>query len=90
MASVVSPPAAPAANPNVLTVTLSPTFKLVFLSVLGITLLSVVLTCAVWAYGQQMPPGAWKPDSDPLFQALLTTWKLGFGAIIGLVGGKTV
>jgi len=81
---------ASSSRPSTLTVTLSPAFKLVFLSVLGITVLSMVLSCVLWTYGQQLPPGTWEMDKDPLLAACLTTWKLGFGAIIGLLGGKAL
>jgi len=29
-------------------------------------------------------------DAKALFQASATTWKMGFGAIIGLLGGKAI
>jgi hypothetical protein len=33
---------------------------------------------------------AWAPDRDPLFETCTNTWKLGFGVIVALIGGKTV
>ena len=78
-----SPGAGPAPS-QVITVTLTPTFKLIFLSVLGITVLSMVLSCYLWASN---PASA---EKSALMAALMTTWKLGFGAIIGLLGGKAI
>ena len=76
------------ASPTVVTVTLTPAFKLVFLSVLSITVLSIILCCPLVFLTMT------KPDSDPhltaLLEACLTTWKMGFGAIIGLLGGKSL
>jgi hypothetical protein len=69
---------------TILTVTLSPVFKLVFLSVLGITGLSMVVGCSLVGLGIQTQEG------KALFDLCVTTWKLGFGAIIGLLGGKTI
>lgn len=68
--------------PNIATLTLTPVFKLVFLSVLGITILSMILCCPLALLKQSTP------RLDALFEAFATTWKLGFGAIIGLIGGK--
>ena len=76
--------ASPKQSSTTITVTLTPAFKLVFLSVLGITVLSMVLSCYLVA------SGAASEDKTALVQACLTTWKLGFGAIIGLLGGKAI
>jgi hypothetical protein len=61
---------------------LSPKFKLVFLTASVFTLLSFIGTfvCAVWDKDH--------PMLGTLFSTLETTWKIGFGAIIGLIGGK--
>lgn len=72
------------ASSTVLTVTLSPAFKLIFCSVLGITVLSMALGCSLVALGVQTVEG------KALFDLCVTTWKLGFGAIIGLLGGKAI
>lgn len=69
---------------SVFTVTLTPTFKLVFLSALSITILSVILCCPLAILGAETP------EKKALFEACLTTFKLGFGAIIGLLGGKAL
>lgn len=79
---------APQARP-VITMTLTPTFKLVFLAVLGVTVLSMVFGCslAVLAPGPDEQPN---PNLTAAMHACLTTWKLGFGAIVGLLGGKAM
>ena len=70
-------------SPRVTTLTLTPTFKLVFLSVVGITVLAMVLSCYLLS-------GPKSEERTALMNAFLTTWKLGFGAIIGLLGGKAM
>ena len=72
--------------PNIATLTLTPVFKLVFLSVLGITVLSMILCCPLALLNQTTA----LPHVGALFEAFATTWKLGFGAIIGLLGGKSL
>lgn len=85
------------AAPQVVTMTLTPTFKLMFLSVLGLTVLSLLVTCVMMTVGG--PPEIitveGKSRDNPAFghwTAVVTTFestfKLGFGAIVGLVGGK--
>lgn len=77
---------------QVLTVTLTPAFKLIFLSVLAITILSMLLGCyLVLASTESAAGGA--PMSEPekaLMTTCLSTFKLGFGAILGLLGGKAM
>ena len=75
----------PSASPNAttLTVTLSPMFKLVFLSVLGITILSMFITCALVAIHNETDQG------KALFELFASLTKMGFGAMLGLLGGKT-
>jgi hypothetical protein len=76
-------------QPSVITLTLTPTFKLVFLAVLGITVLAMILGCslAMVGFGAKGRPD---PNLTAAMQACITTWKLGFGAIIGLLGGKAM
>jgi len=65
-------------------ITLSPQFKLIFLSVLSLTLLSLIASVVLVLFAK---------DSDEvkrLVETCSTTWKLGFGAMIGLIGGKTI
>jgi hypothetical protein len=71
------------------TVTLTPAFKLVFLSVLGLTILSMMIACPIAIL---LPPSQ-HPQNLQLnivFETCITTFKLGFGAMIGLLGGKAL
>ena len=60
-------------------------FRMVFLSVLGLTVLSL-LTSAALATMVSEP----SEEVKRLIETCSTTWKLGFGAIVGLIGGKTL
>lgn len=57
-------------------------FELVFLTVLGLTLIFLVVSVvlAVWA-----PPTAQVAN---IIDSCSSMYKLGFGAIVGLIGGK--
>ena len=79
-----SPNSAGHQSSSVVTLTLTPAFKLVFVSALCITLLSVIVCCPLAVLG------ASTMEAKALFEACLTTFKLGFGAIIGLLGGKAL
>jgi hypothetical protein len=64
-------------------VTLSPVFTLIFLTVVTFTALSMLISVVL----------AMRAPSDPANQVLaacLDTWKLGVGAIVGLLAGKAV
>jgi hypothetical protein len=64
---------------------ISPGFKLIFITVVTITVLSGV--------GQIVLAGIWlspTPDQQSAFEALDFAWKAGIGAIFGLLGGKAV
>jgi hypothetical protein len=67
---------------TVLTVSLSPAFKLVFLAVLGLTIICLITS---FRAGRPMTK-----DESGLFELGASTFKLGFGAIIGLLGGKAL
>jgi hypothetical protein len=96
--SAVSTPTPPTGDIKL--ITLSPAFKLVFLSVLGITISSMILGCTLAMFVAPVLPGesassgrapvAPSDEMKAVFQLCLTTWKLGFGAIIGLLGGKAL
>jgi hypothetical protein len=64
---------------------LTPAFKLVFISVLVLTVLSIVVSVIL----ALIHPGNEKAGQQVL-EASLTTWKLGFGGLVGLIGGKAL
>jgi hypothetical protein len=74
---------------TVLTVSLSPAFKLVFLAVLGLTIICLITSCAVIGLSFRAGRPMTKDESG-LFELGASTFKLGFGAIIGLLGGKAL
>lgn len=61
----------------------SPQFKLIFFSVMALTVASGV-ACVVLASQSK------GDESKQLVETFSTTWKIGFGAIVGLIGGKSV
>ena len=63
----------------------SPTFKLVFLTLVGLTVLCGVATIALafWVDPARASLGT-------AFEAMSSGWKLGLGAVFGLLGGKAV
>lgn len=65
-------------------VRLAPAFKLAFITATTLTVVS--LAVAVWL--------AIKAEQNDAVKGLVetcsTTWKIGFGAIVGLIGGKTL
>jgi hypothetical protein len=67
-------------------VTLNPAFKLVFCSVLGLTVLSLGVS-VYFALAYDSPPSE---EVKRLIETCSTTWKMGFGAIVGLIGGKAL
>jgi hypothetical protein len=69
---------------TVKTIKVNPTFKLIFLTVVGITILAgavEVLLAGVWT--------APSPNQQSAFEAMGFAWKAGIGAIFGLLSGKT-
>ena len=73
------------AQVEVSTETLSPVFKLVFLSVLGITLLAFAVNVAL-VLAIENP----SDEATGLIETCSTITKAGFGAIVGLIGGKAI
>lgn len=67
---------------TVTSVYISPHFKMILLSVVGLTLLSLGVSLFFSLHGKLT-----QPQSD-LFTTCSTTWKMGFGAVVGLIGGK--
>jgi hypothetical protein len=61
-----------------------PHFKLIFIAVLALTLISLLVMCVVAVSGSDTDA------SKNVLDATSTTFKMGFGAIIGLIGGKAV
>lgn len=73
-------------TPPVGTIQLTPAFKLIFVTVVVLTLFSLV---GVFILVFAAPPGDKLPDRFAQALAMCsTTFQLGFGAIIGLIGGK--
>jgi len=77
-------PASPGLGPPAATLSLTPAFKLIFFSVLGLTVLSLVASFVLVIREQQTE------ETKRLAETCSTTWKLGFGAIVGLIGGKAL
>jgi hypothetical protein len=77
------------AHSTKLTVRLTPAFKLLFLSVLGLTILSLLLGCTLVGItirtAREMTP-----QENVMLDLCTSTFKLGFGTIIGLLGGKAL
>lgn len=71
------------------TVRLSPSFNRIFLSVLGLTVLCLLVGCTL--IGLTMRTGRDMTAQENAMLDLCTSmFKLGFGAIIGLLGGKAL
>lgn len=65
------------------TVIVSPTFKLIFLAVIGLTLF-----CGVAAIALAMLGDGAGANQQAVFNAMNSGWQLGLGAVFGLLGGK--
>ncbi|MHA1381860.1 MAG: hypothetical protein ACTSRG_26110 [Candidatus Helarchaeota archaeon] len=65
-------------------IVLTAEFKLIFLTALGLTLVSLVAGFLI-SFNDPL-----SPSQTNLFQACLTCWKIGFGSIVGLIGGKSI
>ncbi len=66
-------------------VILRPTVKLVFLSVLALTILSLAVSISLAV----MFPSP-SDQIRGLIEMCSTTYKMGFGAVVGLIGGKAI
>ena len=64
-------------------VSISPKFKLIFIADVILAVLSLIIAFAISFYHE--PTDLQKS----LFDTCSTTWKIGFGVLIGLIGGKT-
>ncbi len=65
-------------------VTLTPLFRLTFFSVLALTALSAIACVALSQWGRE------GEETRRLVETFSSTWKLGFGAILGLLSGKAI
>jgi hypothetical protein len=61
----------------------SPTFKLIFLTVVVLTVASAIVATAI-AFATNNS----QPNQQAVFDSMNTAWQLGLGAIFGLLGGK--
>jgi hypothetical protein len=66
--------------------TVAPHFKLVFLAVLCLTVISLITSIALTIAYDPHP----SDEIKRLIDTCSTTWKMGFGAIVGLLGGKAL
>ena len=67
------------------TITLSRRFTAVFGAVALLTALGMILSCSMIFAGVELKPGS---EQAGLLQALTSAWKMGFGAMLGMVGAK--
>jgi hypothetical protein len=65
-------------------ITVAPAFKLIFLTTIILTLLSFTIAVVIAIAAPQTP------EYSGLMETLSTTWKLGFGTILGLLAGKVL
>lgn len=72
-------------EPSAVRYTLSPRFKWTLVSIVGLTLLSLMVSLTLVLMVDPLTP-----EGKSLFQTTTTTWKMGFGAIVGLVSGKAL
>jgi hypothetical protein len=63
---------------------ISSRFKLTFISALGLTVLSAVIV----VYLASLPNPT--EEQKRLVEVFASSWKMGFGAVVGLIGGKTL
>jgi hypothetical protein len=80
---IQAPPAAVAAQP---TARISPVFKLVFLTAAVGTGFFLILCVSLHLITDGAPP----PLMEKLIQGMFDLVKVGFGAIVGLLGGKAL
>lgn len=69
-------------NTGTKAISITPAFKLTFNAGMILTIISLVV--AIYLSGMTEPT----PQQVKLFDTCSTTWKMGFGVLIGLLGGK--
>ncbi len=79
------PPTAPQQPEQGHKIPIQPTFKLVFLTVLGLTVVAFIAQIAMAATWNKPTP-----NQQAVFEASAFAWKAGIGAIFGLLGGKQI
>jgi hypothetical protein len=77
-------PDSPPAAPPITTIPLTPAFKLVFFSVLGLTVLSLIVGVVL-----VLLPNP-SEEAKRLAETCSTIFKPGCGTIFGLIGGKAL
>jgi hypothetical protein len=65
---------------------LSPTFRLVFLTVTGLTIISF----GAAIYLATLGPEKQSEETKRLVETFSTTWKMGFAGILGLIASKSM
>ncbi len=68
----------------------SPGFKLILGTVAGLTVLSLVVSIGLGIFISRQPKRTDLTDLKNLVETCSTTFKMGFGAIVGLIGGKAI
>jgi hypothetical protein len=63
---------------------LYPAFRLVFLCVFVLTLVSIAVSVYATTFLES------SPETLRLVEGCMTTWKMGVGALLGLLGGKAI
>ncbi|GIJ50031.1 hypothetical protein Val02_69170 [Virgisporangium aliadipatigenens] len=62
----------------------SPRFKLIFSTVVGLTVVSLILNVVLALFGGE------SAQVQAASEACSTAFKMGFGAIVGLIGGRSM
>jgi hypothetical protein len=63
---------------------LTPAFHLVFLTIIALTVLSWAVSLGLSTWGRD------NQSTERLIETCSTTWKMGLGAIVGMVGGRAL
>jgi uncharacterized membrane protein len=74
---------------KVIKVTITPIFKMVFLTVLGLTVICLLIGCSLVGLTVSLGRNL-TTQENVLFDLCTSTFKLGFGAMIGMFGAKAL